>query len=258
MTTLKIATWNLNSLNVRLPHLLKWLDKHRPDFIGLQELKMQHDNFPVDIFNKEGYDCYWMGQKTFNGVAILSRHSILSTHNVLPELNEEQKRAISIETNHGYFINLYCPNGREKGSASFEYKMMWYAQLSQYLREIIKTQKMCIVCGDFNIAPAEVDIYDHTRFEDTILCTPEEKSCFQDIINIGFIDVFREMNPKERQYSWWDYRGGSFRQNKGARIDHILIDNEHNNCVTGCYIDTEPRKEDRPSDHTPVIMEISI
>ncbi|WP_092402829.1 exodeoxyribonuclease III [Candidatus Ichthyocystis sparus] len=256
MPTLKIVTWNVNSLRVRMPYLLEWLDEHKPDIIGLQELKMQHEDFPVDLFKDKGYESAWYGQKTFNGVAILSKYHILRQYNGLPAFNDEQRRAISIETEYGCFINLYCPNGKERGTPSFSYKMLWYKHLILYLKEINNYGNRCVVFGDFNIAPDEIDIYDHTLFENRILCTSEEKECFKSVLDAGFIDIFRKLHPTEEQYSWWDYRGGSFRQNKGARIDHILIDTKHESDAVSCSVDLKLRKEERPSDHAPVVAEI--
>jgi exodeoxyribonuclease-3 len=258
MSHFKIATWNVNSLRVRLPHVLTWLDQHKPDVLALQETKLPDADFPVEAILQAGYEMVFSGQKTYNGVAILSRNKSSDIITDLLELEDPQRRVLAAVVDDIRILNLYIPNGQSVGSEKYEYKLNWLNKLDLFLKEELKKHPKIIVLGDFNIAPQAIDVHDPKRWEGKVLFSEPERKAFQDMLQVGFIDCFRQLNPEEKIFSWWDYRTYGFSQNLGLRIDHILASDALISQCKKCYIDTELRKEERPSDHAPVVAEFEL
>jgi len=258
----RLASWNLNSLKVRLPHLLDWLAAEKPDAIGLQELKLVDEKFPRDQIEAAGYDCYFAGQPTYNGVAILTRReTVASVEDVRvndPRLPDDQKRLIAatLGFKNGTrlrFVNGYMPNGSEVGSEKYAYKLAWFAALTERLREELAHHPALALVGDFNIAPADLDVHDPKAWHEKILCSTPEREAFQTLIGLGLTDSFRHHHPElEKAFSWWDYRMAGFRRNLGLRIDHILLTAPLLAQCTAAGIDKTPRALEQPSDHAPV------
>jgi exodeoxyribonuclease-3 len=257
MNTLKIATWNVNSLRVRLPHVLQWLSHAQPDVLALQETKLQDVDFPHADFQAVGYDVVYSGQKTYNGMAILSRKPGVDIITDIPGLHDPQRRVLGITIGDIRILNLYVPNGASLISDKYSYKLHWLAQLTAYLASEIIIHPKMIILGDFNIAPFDIDIHNPENVVGQILCSEPERAAYQQILQVGFTDCFRHIHPEAVSYSWWDYRMNAFKRNLGWRIDLILSSQALlANCLT-CSIDKEPRGWERPSDHTPVIAEFS-
>jgi exodeoxyribonuclease-3 len=257
---LKIATWNVNSLNVRLPHVISWLTENQPDVLCLQETKQVNEKFEHDAFSAIGYHSYHNGQKTYNGVAIISKKELNNINFNLPNFEDPQKRIISgILTNNNesiYIVSAYIPNGQAVDSDKFIYKMNWLNKFSEWVEKLTKKYDEIILTGDFNIAPEDNDCHDPDAWIGQNLVSPSERKAFKNILKIGFHDSYRKINPDLKEYSWWDYRMAGFRRNLGMRIDHILVSTKMVPNITHSYIDKEPRKLERPSDHTPVVTEI--
>jgi exodeoxyribonuclease-3 len=254
---MKIATWNVNSLNVRLPHVLEWLDIARPDVLVLQEIKQETEAVRYEAFVEVGYHAIASGQKTYNGVAIISRSE--STAHVMdfPGFEDPQRRILAATIDGVRVINLYVPNGSSVGSEKYDYKLGWLRALNDFLDSEMERHENLVVLGDFNIAPDDRDVYDPEKWGDDILCSPKERAALQSLINLGLTDVFRNFEQPEQTFSWWDYRAAGFRRNAGLRIDLILASSALADRCEASYIDREPRTWDRPSDHTPVIAEFS-
>jgi exodeoxyribonuclease-3 len=254
----KIATWNVNSLNVRLQHVLEWLDAVRPDVLALQEIKQVTEAFPADSFSEAGYHGVANGQKTYNGVAVLSRGE--SSDHVLdfPGFEDPQRRILAATIDDVRVVNLYVPNGSEVGSEKYEYKLGWLRALAGFLEVEMKIHKRLVVLGDFNIAPDDRDVYDPVKWGDGILCSPKERAALKALIDLGLSDVFRRFEQPESTFSWWDYRFAGFRRNAGLRIDLILASEALADACEASYIDREPRSWERPSDHTPVVAEFAV
>jgi exodeoxyribonuclease-3 len=257
---LKIATWNVNSLNVRLPHVISWLTENQPDILCLQETKQVNEKFEHDAFSAIGYHSYHNGQKTYNGVAIISKKELNNINFNLPNFEDPQKRIISgILTNNNesiYIVSAYIPNGQAIDSDKFIYKMNWLNKFSEWVEKLTKKYDEIILTGDFNIAPEDNDCHDPDAWIGQNLVSPSEREAFKNILKIGFHDSYRKINPDLKEYSWWDYRMAGFRRNLGMRIDHILVSTKMVPNITHSYIDKKPRKLERPSDHTPVVTEI--
>jgi len=258
MSTLKIATWNVNSLRVRLPQLVEWVAAASPDIIALQETKTVDADFPVADIEALGYHVAYAGQRTYNGEAILSRAAITPVATGIPSFTDEQRRVLAVDTAGLRIIDLYVPNGQEPGSEKFAYKMRWLEALHGWLAAERAGDRKLVVLGDFNIAPEDRDVHDPAAWAGGVHVSPEEREALATLLKIGFVDVFREFEQPEKSYSWWDYRMGAFRRNHGLRIDLILADIELAKHCTGCHIDREPRRAERPSDHTPVIAEFTL
>jgi exodeoxyribonuclease-3 len=258
MPTFKIATWNVNSLRVRLPHVLNWLREHQPDVLALQELKMSTEDFPMAEIESMGYHAIVSGQRTYNGVAVLSKKLSGNIVTDIPELEDHQRRVLCVTVDDVRILNLYVPNGQSVGSEKYLYKLNWLKHLDIYLKHEIKSYPKMIVLGDFNIAPEEIDVYDPKRWEDSVLFSDKERKAFQDMLQVGFVDCFRMLSPQEKSYSWWDYRLNAFKRNMGLRIDHILATPPLSTSCEKCYIDKTPRNLERPSDHAPVVAEFSV
>ena len=256
--TLKIATWNVNSLKVRLPHVLDWLGEQQPDILALQETKLIDADFPtLDIANA-GYQAVFAGQKTYNGVAILSRLPAADLITDLPGMNDPQRRVLGATVGGVRVINLYVPNGQAVGSDKYAYKLAWLEALTGWLRDELARHSLLIVLGDLNIAPEDRDVHDPAAWSGQVLCSAAERAAFHCLLTLGLTDAFRQFSQPEGSFSWWDYRAAAFRRNLGLRIDHILISPALAAVCTACQVDRTPRHWERPSDHAPVIAEFSL
>jgi exodeoxyribonuclease-3 len=254
----KIATWNVNSLNVRLPHVLEWLQSAKPDVLVLQEIKQVTDKFATEAFAELGYNAVASGQKTYNGVAVISRSEATDQVTDFPGFADPQRRILAATIDGVRVVNLYIPNGQSVGSEKYEYKLNWLAALEQFLAAELKTHDKLVVLGDFNIAPEDRDVYDAEKWGEDILCSPAERAALAGLIKLGLADVFRQFEQPENTFSWWDYRAAGFRRNAGLRIDLILASTALATACEASYVDREPRTWERPSDHTPVVAEFSM
>ncbi len=255
---MKLATWNVNSLTVRLPQVLDWLAANPVDVLVLQELKLTDDKFPFDAFTQAGYAAQCFGQKTYNGVALLSRTPAINVVKNIPGFADDMARVISADVGDVRVIGGYFPNGQEPGSDKFEYKMSWLKGLRDWVRAELLTHPKLVLMGDYNITFDDADVWDPVGLKDTIHCTEEERYHLRALQALGLHDAYRLFPQPEKSYSWWDYREFAFRRNRGLRIDHILVSDALKPLVTGCVIDKAPRKNERPSDHAPVVIEIDL
>lgn len=252
---LRIASWNVNSLRVRLPHVLSWLAQNPVDVLGLQETKIPDEFFPVTELRDAGYDALYSGQAAYNGVALLLREG-LSAHDVvtsIPEFEHGQRRVLVATLGDVRIANLYIPNGEAVGTDKYRYKLDWMDALHEYLRSELVRHPRLIVMGDFNVAPADEDVYDPLRWSDRILFSEPERRALHALMGLGLADVFRRFEQPAGSYSWWDYRAGSFRRNLGLRIDLQLASPAFAAECTEAWIDRTPRGWERPSDHAPVV-----
>lgn len=251
---MKVATWNVNSLRVRLPHVLNWLSTNQPEVLCLQETKLEDNQFPLDALQQVGYQATFSGQKTYNGVAILSRVAASEVVFNLPNFNDAQKRMIAATIEGIRTVCIYVPNGQNPGSDKYQYKLAWLAALREWImNELVRHPKL-VLLGDYNIAPEDRDVYDPQAWEGNVLVSEAERAAFHALERLGLRDCFRLFEQPERSYTWWDYRMTAFHRNMGLRIDHILA-SETLGCRR-CDIDRAPRKLERPSDHAPVVAEI--
>jgi exodeoxyribonuclease III len=255
---MKFATWNVNSLTVRLPQVLDWLAANPVDVLVLQELKMTDDKFPADAFMQAGYHAQWFGQKTYNGVALLSRTPAENVVKNIPGFDDDMARVITGDVNGVRVIGGYFPNGQEPGSDKFEYKMNWLKGLRDWVRTELVTHPHLVLMGDYNITFDDADVWDPVGLQDTIHCTEEERYHLRALIALGLHDAYRLFPQEDKSFSWWDYRDFGFRRNRGMRIDHILISDALKPLATSCIIDKTPRKNERPSDHAPVVVDLQI
>jgi exodeoxyribonuclease-3 len=253
---MKLATWNVNSLSVRLPHVLEWLAASPVDVLALQELKMTDDKFPADAFAQSGYQAQWFGQKTYNGVALLSKTPALDVIKNIPGFEDDMSRVITGTVDGVRVIGAYFPNGQEPGSEKFEYKLEWLKGLRAWVKEELTSHPRLVLMGDYNITFDDDDVWDPDGLRDAIHCTEEERYHLRALIALGLHDSYRLFEQAPKSFSWWDYRDMGFRRNKGLRIDHILVSNSLKSRVKGCIIDKMPRKLERPSDHAPVVVEL--
>jgi exodeoxyribonuclease-3 len=251
----KIATWNVNSMTVRQAHVIEWLQSNEPDVLVLQEIKQVTEKFPVDALQEIGYHSIASGQKTYNGVAVISKTPATGPVTDFPDLDDPQRRILATTIDGVRIIDLYIPNGSEVGSDKYEYKLAWLASLRRFLEAELRSNERLVVLGDFNIAPADEDVHDPEKWGEDILCSPAERKALSDLLELGLTDVFRKFDHPEKTFSWWDYRAAGFRRNAGLRIDLILTSNAMTECCTASYVDKEPRAWERPSDHTPVVAE---
>jgi len=254
---MKIATWNVNSLAVRLPQVLDWLATHRPEVLCLQETKLVDEKFPALEFEQAGYRSVWFGQKTYNGVALLSREPATDVARNIFGFEDTQARVIAATVGGVRIVNGYFPNGQAPGSDKFAYKMQWLDALRAWLAAELATHQRLALLGDFNIAPEDRDVHDPVLWAGQIHCTPEERAHFAGLLGLGLHDAFRLFEQPPKSWSWWDYRNLAFRKNQGLRIDHILVSDALKAEVQACAIDKLPRKNERPSDHAPVVAEIA-
>jgi exodeoxyribonuclease-3 len=259
---MKLATWNINSLSVRLPQVLDWLAAQSAsgspiDVLALQELKMTDDKFPVDAFTAAGYCAQWFGQKTYNGVALLSRTPATDVVKNIPGFDDDMARVIAGTVEEVRVIGAYFPNGQEPGSDKFEYKMEWLKGLRKWVKAELETHPKLVLMGDFNITFDELDMWDPVGLKDTIHCTEEERYHLRALIALGLHDSFRLFKQAPKSFSWWDYRDFAFRRNRGLRIDHILVSNALKPLAQACVVDKLPRTNERPSDHAPVVLTLA-
>ena len=255
MSKTSIATWNVNSLRVRLPQLAEWVASAQPDIVALQETKLPDADFPAAEITALGYEFARSGQRTYNGVAVLSRKPIKVLATDIPGFTDEQRRVLAVETDGLVVLDLYVPNGQEPGSEKYAYKLRWLEALERWLRETLLPGRDVIVLGDFNIAPEDRDVHDTVAWEGSVHVSPPERTAYRQLLDAGLVDVFRKFDQPEKSFSWWDYRAAAFRRNNGLRIDLILATAALAGRCTSCRIDSEPRRAERPSDHTPVIAE---
>lgn len=252
---MKIATWNVNSLNIRLPHVLEWISAHSPDVVVLQEIKQQTEAFPTDVFAAAGYQSAVSGQKTYNGVATICREEPLDAVTDFPGFEDPQRRILATTINGVRVIDLYVPNGQAVGTEKYEYKLSWLEALRGFLKAELEKYPNLVVLGDFNIAPEDRDVYDAEKWGDAVLCSPPERKALGELLKLGLSDVFRQFDQAEKSFSWWDYRAAGFRRNAGLRIDLILASPAMAKACRASYIDKEPRTWERPSDHAPVVAD---
>jgi exodeoxyribonuclease III len=252
----KLATWNVNSLKVRLPHLTDWLRAAQPDVVCLQEIKLEDAKFPLEDLRAAGYAAVCSGQKTYNGVAILSRSPIEDVQVGIPGFVHEHKRVIAATVDGVRIVCLYAPNGQSVGSDKYEYKLQWYVALREWLKDELTRHPQLAVLGDLNVAPEDRDVHDPKLWEGQVHVSEPERAAFRALIELGLKDSFRLFEQAEKSFSWWDYRMAAFRRNMGLRIDFVLLSEALALRCTGCAIDVAPRKLERPSDHTPVVVEL--
>ena len=250
---MKLAAWNVNSLNVRLPHVLDWLRAHQPDALCLQELKMEDVKFPLAAIEEAGYHAVFDGQKTYNGVAILSRKRLDDVTRAMPGFADEQKRVIAATLDGVRIVCVYIPNGQDVESDKYQYKLRWLDALAGFMQQQITQYGDVALLGDYNIAPDDRDVHDPKAWDGKVLCSAPERAAFQRLIDLGMKDSFRLFDQPERSFSWWDYRMNGFKRGLGLRIDHILLTPSIAARCETATIDTEPRSWERPSDHAPVV-----
>ena len=253
---MKIATWNVNSLKVRLPHVLDWLAATGTDVLALQETKLTDENFPSADIEAAGYHAVFCGQKTYNGVALLSREAPVEVVLDPPELADEGKRVITGTYGGVRVIDVYVVNGQEVGSEKYARKLDWLRRLHRYVAEELAGHPQLVLLGDFNIAPADADVHDPVAWHEKILCSTPEREALRGLLGLGLHDAFRLFEQAPGSFSWWDYRAAGFRRNLGLRIDLILASETLRARCRGCHIDVAPRRLERPSDHTPVVVEL--
>jgi len=255
---MKIASWNVNSLNVRLPHLEEWLKLRAPDVVALQETKLEDSRFPDSVLAGLGYRSVFAGQKTYNGVAIVSRESAEDVQIGIPGFVDEQKRVIAATVGGVRIVNLYVVNGQSVGTDKYAYKLRWLDAVHGWLAEEMQRHPQLVVLGDFNIAPGDLDVHDPALWNDaSILTSTAERDALRRLHGLGLHDSFRLHNAEGGHYSWWDYRAAGFRRNLGLRIDLLLISDAVKQRCIAASIDREPRSWDRPSDHAPVLIELA-
>ena len=254
---MKIATWNVNSLNVRLPHVLEWLQANNPDVLCLQETKQEDSKFPYEALDLIGYRALHSGQKTYNGVAILSRHEITQPMSGIPDFADEQRRIVAATINDVRIVCAYMPNGQSVGSEKYLYKLGWLEVFTAWLQNELTLYPKLALLGDYNIAPEDRDVHDPAAWIGQVHVSEPERVAFRKLLDLGLHDSFRLFEQPEKSFSWWDYRMAAFRRNLGLRIDHILVSEPLLDACQASWIDKAPRKLERPSDHTPVVLELS-
>lgn len=254
---MKLATWNVNSIRVRLLHVLDWLAVHRPDVMCLQETKILDEDFPVAEFERAGYRAVFCGQKSYNGVATLSRLPATDVVRVLANVDGAQKRLLAATVDGVRVVNVYVPNGESVDSDKYVYKLAWLQAFNAWLKSELQAHPKLAVLGDFNIAPEDRDVHDPNLWQGRVLFSDKERAAFQDLLAIGLEDTFRRFDQPAASFTWWDYRMGAFRRDHGLRIDHILASCGLATACKTCLIDRGPRALERPSDHAPVMAEFS-
>ena len=256
---MKIATWNVNSINVRMPQLLGWLDKNELDVVCFQETKTIDENFPLDDLVNLGYEAVFMGEKSYNGVAIISKYPIEDVQkNYLDDDDVAPKRLIAATTNGIRIVNTYIPNGSELWSDKFTFKLNWLQRLRRFFDDNCDLNANVLLCGDFNVAMDDLDVWDVPTWTGKLHFSKPERAAMHHVKQWGFVDVFRTMNPDLKEFSWWNYREGAWQRNRGLRIDHIWTSPGLAEKCTACWIDKGPRALEKPSDHAPVIAEFAI
>ncbi|HES77079.1 MAG TPA: exodeoxyribonuclease III [bacterium] len=254
---MKIATWNVNSLRVRLPHVLEWLKTAQPDVLALQEIKLIDALFPHEALREAGYECVVSGQPTYNGVAVLTCQPALEAVRDIPGFDDPQRRVLAVTVGDVRVINLYVVNGEAVGSEKYAYKLAWLDALAAWLKDEAARHPNLVVLGDFNIAPDDRDVHDPAKWAGKILCSDAERAALARLHALGLVDVFRQFEQEEKTFSWWDYRMNGFKRNLGLRIDLILASPSMAQRCVASYVDQAPRGWERPSDHAPVIAEFA-
>ncbi len=255
---MKIASWNVNSLKVRLDQVLAWMETHQPDVLGLQETKLTDDKFPLEAIEQAGYHVAFAGQPTYNGVALIARQPPLDVVTEIPDFVDPQRRVIAATFGRVRVINLYVVNGQAVGSDKFVYKLGWLEAVWRWISDELQRHDKLVVMGDFNIAPDDRDVHDPEAWRDKILCSKPEREALARILDLGLHDSFRLFEQPEGIFSWWDYRAAAFRRDLGLRIDLVLCSDALKPACTASYIDREPRKNERPSDHAPAVAEFDL
>ncbi len=251
---MQLGTWNVNSLAVCLPQVLDWLAAHPVDVLALQELKLSDDKFPTAAFAEAGWQAQWFGQKTYNGVALISKTTGTAVLRNIPGFADDMARVIAASYGDVRVIGAYFPNGQAPGSDKFAYKMRWLDALREWVRSEMQQHPQLVLMGDFNITFDDLDVWDPVGLQETIHCTTEERQQLQALVDLGLSDSMRLFEQPEKNYSWWDYRDFAFRRNRGLRIDHILVSEALRARASACSVDKAPRKNERPSDHAPVVL----
>lgn len=254
---MKIATWNVNSLNVRLPHVLDWLASEQPDVLCLQETKQEDSKFPYAALQEAGYHTLHSGQKTYNGVAIISKQLPQEVQFGIPGYVDEQKRVLTATIEGVRIVCAYIPNGQSLESDKYQYKLGWLQALTDWLQQELKQHPKLALLGDYNIAPEDRDVHDPQAWAGKVLCSDAERAAFVQLTKLGLQDTFRLFEQPEKSFTWWDYRMQAFRRKMGMRIDHILASDALAGTCKSCAVDTEPRRHERPSDHAPVFAEFA-
>ena len=254
---MKLATWNVNSLNIRLPRLVAWLAASQPDIVGLQETKVEDARFPALGIAATGYEAIFYGQRTYNGVAILSKRPASEVRPDMPEFPDDHKRVLAATIDDIRFVCFYAPNGQAVGTDKYRYKLRWLEAATAYLRHELERFPRLAVVGDFNVAPEDRDVHDPELWRDQVLFSEPERAAFRDWLALGLKDAFRLFDQPEKTFSWWDYRMLAFPKNRGLRIDHILLSPSLAGSCAACRIDREMRKGEKPSDHAPVVAELA-
>lgn len=254
----KLASWNVNSLKVRLDQVLEWLESSQVNVLALQETKLLDENFPVSAFTERGYYVVYAGQKSYNGVAVVSQYPITDVMTNIPGLDDPQRRILAVTIAGIRLINLYVPNGSELTSDKYVYKLDWLQKVTVFIEQQLRMYSKVAVVGDFNIAPENRDVHDPAEWQGGVLVSPAERQAFASLLRVGLYDSFRQFPQEEQIFSWWDYRAAGFRRNRGLRIDHVLLSQELMALCRQSKIDKEPRKVLRPSDHVPVWVELEL
>lgn len=255
---MKLASWNVNSLKVRLDQVLAWLDAQRPDVLGLQETKLIDERFPTEAFAELGYHTSFAGQPTYNGVALIARTAADDVVRDIPGLNDPQRRVIAGTVDGVRVINLYVVNGKAVGDPKYDWKLEWLQAVTRWVEAELASHERLVVMGDFNIAPDDRDVHDPEAWHERILCSTPEREALQRLFALGLHDTFRLFEQPESTFSWWDYRQAAFRRGMGLRIDLVLCSEGLRERCTASGVDVEPRRNERPSDHAPVVAEFSL
>lgn len=255
---MRIATWNVNSIRARLPNVLAWLNEANPDVLLMQEIKCETDLFPAMEFKAAGYNVHAFGQKAYNGVALASLHKIEDVQEGLPNFKEDVlARYVEATVKSIRVASIYAPNGNPVGTEKFTYKLDWLTRFKKHAAKLLREETLVVLGGDFNVIQTELDVYDPKGWEEDALYHPKTRAAFRDVLNLGYTEIFRALHPDERAYSFWDYQGGAWQQDKGLRLDHFLLSPEAVDRTKKCIIDRAARGKDKASDHTPVVIDIS-
>ncbi|RJS93342.1 exodeoxyribonuclease III [Salinisphaera sp. Q1T1-3] len=258
---MQIATWNVNSLNVRLPHVTNWLADQPVDVLALQETKLTDDRFPADALAEAGYHSAFTGQKTYNGVALLSKQPAEDVVTALPGFEDDHKRVIAGTVDGTRVIGVYCPNGKDLDNPSYTYKLDWFAALADWVADELTRHERLVLTGDFNVAPRPEDTWDAEKWEGRILCSPDERAAFQRLLDAGLSDLWLDHESEKEGrhcFTWWDYRNGGWARNAGLRIDHVLASRALATACTDCRAHVGERGRKRPSDHVPVVADFDL
>ena len=258
---MKITSWNVNSVRARIVNIIDYIKLSKPDVLMLQEIKTENKNFPLDDFKKQGYDSYIFGQKSYNGVAFLSKVKLknINTNFIKDKLKQSRiiEGDIKIKNKLIKLINIYVPNGNPIDTEKYDYKKKWLDTFIKEINKILKKNKNIIIAGDFNVIPEEIDCHDHLKYQNDALFKVEIRKKFRELLNLGFVDTFRHINKHKQEYTFWDYTSGSWQKNNGLRIDHFLVSNNILKSVKDIFINKKPRSKIKPSDHTPIELDIN-